>query len=83
MGAGDFLPPTPVERGGDGDARPVRGEIFCRLLEGTGEEDLTADGMRFGGMLANFFQQNHVPSIKLYGSFCLSIGKNSNFLAME
>ena len=59
VGTGDFLPPTPVERGGDGDVRPVRGGSFCRLLEGTGEDDLTAEGMRFGGMVANHFLWQH------------------------
>ena len=59
VGTGDFLSPTPVERGGDGDVRPVRGEIFCRLLEGIGDDDLTAEGMRFGGMMANHFLWQH------------------------
>ena len=37
-------------RGGDGDVRP--GDIFCRLLEGTGEADLLVP-IRLGGMFLN------------------------------
>lgn len=46
-GTGDVRPPPVRILGGDGDFRP--GDIFCRLLEGTGDADLLV-AIRLGGM---------------------------------